>query len=149
MKKLTLALTLGSPVGCGAGQGHPNRRKKTNHALGRIVSFAGKHGQCGRMKDLTSRARPPPGHWAGGHVVSLGDAGLVQPASVLPWPPSTCWAASRASLTRTRSLSPHCSSAFANCARMFFQSGSGFRAVIYLTYQSPGSGHSSMCPAWP
>jgi len=66
MKKLTLALTLGSPVGCGAGQGHPNRRKKTNHALGRIVSFAGKHGQCGRMKDLTSRARPPPralGRW--------------------------------------------------------------------------------------
>ena len=59
MKKLTLALTLGSPVGCGAGQGHPNRRKKTNHALGRIVSFAGKHDQCGRMKDLAFRARAP------------------------------------------------------------------------------------------
>jgi hypothetical protein len=67
MKKLTLALTLGSPVGCGAGQGHPNRRKKTNHALGRIVSFAGKHGQGEAWPVRTyegpdiSCSRPPQG----------------------------------------------------------------------------------------
>ena len=66
--------------------------------------------------------------------MSLGDAGLMQEISVLPWPSGTARTACKVSLARTSSLSPHCSSAFANCAKMFSQSGSGFK-VITMAYQ--------------